>query len=43
MSDADLMGAVIMHPATAPKSCLYLAGKASTAGVERLASQQNLR
>ena len=42
ISDADLMGAVIMHPATAPKTCLYLAGKASSAVLERLAAHQNL-
>jgi len=42
MSDADLMGAVIMHPATAPKTCLYLAGKASSAVLDRLAGHQNL-
>ena len=42
MSDAELMGAVIMHPATTPKTCLYLAEKASLAVLERLAGHQNL-
>jgi hypothetical protein len=42
MSDSELMGAVIMHPATTPKTCLYLAGKASSAVLERLAGHQNL-
>lgn len=42
MSDVELMGMVIMHPATAPKTCLYLASKASSEVLERLAGHQNL-
>ena len=42
MSDQELMGAVILHPATTLKALLYLAGKASAAVLERLAGHQNL-
>jgi hypothetical protein len=42
MSDAELMGAVIMHPATTLKALLYLAEKASNDVLERLAGHQNL-
>ena len=42
MADAELMGAVVMHPATTLKTLLYLAGKASSVVLERLAGHQNL-
>lgn len=42
MADGDLMGAVIMHPATNIKTLLYLAAKASSEVLERLAGHQNL-
>ncbi len=42
MADADLMGAVIMHPATTVKSLLYLAQKGGADVLERLAGHQNL-
>lgn len=42
MADADLMGAVVMHPATALKTHLYLAKNASADVLERLAGHQNL-
>ena len=40
--DADLMGAVIMHPATSLMTLLSLAGKASPEVLERLAGHENL-
>jgi hypothetical protein len=42
MADDELMGAVIMHVATALKTLLYLAGKAPSEVLERLAGHQNL-
>lgn len=42
MTDGELMGAVIMHVATTLKTLLYLAGKASSEVLERLAGHQNL-
>ena len=42
MTDAELMGAVIMHPAVARKTLLFLAGKAPAPVLERLAGHQNL-
>ena len=42
MADADLMGAVIMHPCTAIKTILYLAQRAGSDVLERLAGHQNL-
>jgi hypothetical protein len=41
-SDAELMGAVIMHPAATEKTLVALAGRASADVLERLAGQQNL-
>jgi hypothetical protein len=42
MAEGDLMGAVIMHPATNIKTLLYLAAKAGSEVLERLAGHQNL-
>lgn len=42
MSDDELMGAVIMHPATTLNALLYLARKASAGVLERLAGYQKL-
>jgi hypothetical protein len=42
MGDADLMGGVIMHPAIAVKTLLYLAQKAGAEVLERLAGHQNM-
>lgn len=42
MSDDELMGAVIMHPATTLNTLLSLAGKASAGVLERLAGHQKL-
>ncbi|MBW2688482.1 MAG: hypothetical protein JRC99_00960, partial [Deltaproteobacteria bacterium] len=39
-SGVELMAAVIIHPATNLKTLLYLAGKASTEVLERLAGHQ---
>lgn len=41
-SDVNLMAAVIMHPAAAQKTLLYLARKARAAVLERLAAHQQL-
>ena len=41
-SGVELMAAVIIHPATNLKTLLYLAGKASTEVLERLAGHQGL-
>ena len=40
--DDELMGAVIMHPATAAKTMLYLARNASSGVLERISAHQNL-
>ncbi len=42
MADGDLMGAVIMHPAVTVKTLLYLAQKAGSEVLERLAGHQNM-
>lgn len=42
MADADLMGAVVMHPAVTLKTLLYLAQKAGADVLERLAGHQNM-
>jgi len=42
MADDDLMGAVIMHPAVTVKTLLYLAQKAGSDVLERLAGHQNM-
>jgi len=42
MTDAELMGLIVMHPATTLKTLLFLAGKASSVVLERLAGHQNL-
>ncbi len=42
VADEELMGTVIMHVATTLKTLLYLAGKASSGVLERLAGHQNL-
>jgi hypothetical protein len=42
LSDVNLMAAVIMHPATAQKTLLFLASKAGAAVLERLAAHQKL-
>lgn len=41
-SDAELMGTVIVHPATPVSSLLYLAQKATNDVLERLAGHQNM-
>ena len=42
ISDAELMGAVIMHPATSLKTLISLAGKAPSDVLERLVGHENL-
>jgi hypothetical protein len=42
MADAELMGAIIMHPAINVKTLLYLAQKAGAEVLERLAGHQNM-
>jgi len=42
MADGDLMGAVIMHPAVSVKTLHYLAQKACSEVLERLAGHQNM-
>lgn len=42
MADADLMGAVIMHPSVDMKTLLYIADKADAEVLERLAGHQNM-
>lgn len=42
LSEGELMGLIIMHPATTLNAYLYLAGKASAGVLERLAGHQEL-
>lgn len=42
LCEEELMGLVIMHQATALKTCLHLAAKGSASVLERLAGHQNL-
>jgi hypothetical protein len=42
LADGDLMGAVIMHPTVSVKTLLYLAQKAGSDVLERLAGHQNM-